>query len=277
MMENTYENRLLMQNNLQTGLRKIVNKAKESSLFTNKIIKNSRAKFTFTSRCKLMLEVKDEQLNGRLLLKETVKSAQRTSKHFKVFWTYLDYDINSPFDRRIIKNIPVKQCYFDTKDLSDYWKEESSIKFFISRHVIERTALRGRDSRVAACLTTLTPFISALIDSYKSVNKEPKSGDYMLVSRELYVGFKVIDNNEIVITTILYKKQWSNKQIVKLSSLIKSLDSVVKNSSPKTIEKFKTAVIMYEIPSSLYYGKSNEPVEEDAGNILVGFHSSIKY
>lgn len=217
---------------------------------------NLPRRLTRKNSAKMINDWFDNQYKGALIAKTILKdSKQRTSKNMVHTWLHLHYDPSRPFTRREEHLIPV--CYTEMTTKRPEKFITISLNTYITRHFLERSALRFKATTIEDMIHFLHPHIRlATVPEYK--DRSEREGGLIFVTVNEYVVIESIDTGKVIIKTVLPRNEWTNAQSNRLSILVDELENC-----DTAVEACKSIAV---VSSKIFH--SSDLIEPDQAEII---------
>jgi hypothetical protein len=248
-------------------------KLSENSIETKLATKFGDKKVSKTKLVKLSTSCFDDYTRGRLLTKEDLSEPAKTSKYRLIRWLFLDRDHKTPFEHFEVKNFELSEILYHTRIPDDFVYRSTGI--FVTRHCLERVALRLEGANLSSALNTIAPYISAMTISGNRCAKKVNNNKLILLTEDAYVVVlhkpeTDFDDETFLIQTFLPRKNWSKRR-----------EFILKKWADKIKEYNENDSIGYQImlinPSAINDHESPELNEDDIDFILGSRPQSLNY
>lgn len=186
----------------------------------------------------------DDYYKDMLIQKSSFKeNTQKTSKHVEYHWLHLEYDKENPFIRREVHLIPINATIMTSRKPDEHKTYPASI--FVTRHYLERAALRLQATRVADMVSQLQLYVSAFMLNIKLREKCFTEKGLIFATENEYIVCSPMEEDphrmKIILKTIVPSTDWSD---IKRSII---LDAIHKINSNPNIPQRDTSLAMFSI------------------------------
>ena len=164
----------------------------------------------------------DKAFSGNLINKAVGKASKRKTCNHRIYeWIYLHYDPERPYTRREEHLIPIRSTQINSRKPNN--SSIFGLNIFVSRHFLERSALRLNATSVTNMVDFIGSYIMVMVQNKMRVACHKGNG-LVLISRSEYVIVDCSDAKSVILKTVLPRKEWSKAKVSKLSLVMKELD-----------------------------------------------------
>jgi hypothetical protein len=204
----------------------------------------------------------NDAYRGNLIDTAMVKcNKQKTSKHMRHHWIYLHYDSEKPYTRREEHLIELYVTHMNTKRPNDFSMHKLNV--FITRHLLERAALRLSATCIEDMISFLNSHVLVLLE--KSIRKmcHDNNGIVLITENEyLIVGVK--EDDGIILKTVVPRAEWSKTKSQKLAFIVDELEK--EHSYLKTRVSSNRLYSVAAVPINQF--NSENEIDDDSVTIL---------
>lgn len=219
---------------------------------------------------KIFDEMLDQCFQGALIDKSIVKDTkQKTSKHNAHTWMYLRYDSERPFTRKSEHLIEV--WYTEMKSKKPDAFRDLPLGVYVTRHLLERAALRKKASCIEDMVDFLNPHVMLMAKSMELRKRAFEESGLVLVTRNEYVIIGALDEFKVILKTTIPRHEWSGTKANRLAPVMEMLDKKKQSKwcdvAVVDINRFNTVKELHQ-DDFLVFNFEHDPLEtgdQDSG------------